>query len=233
MDTQSFIKKYQKAFGQAELPMAFWYSNEVMGETPRSKGCFIPDLRAARQGKILSFSKSSITCPGGRVFSGFEKPFPMMTRFVSTVEGYKEKPEMVKPYLPKENPLGLQYLHFARIDKLENLDALEGIIFFTTPDVLSGLCTWAFYDNNQEDAVSTVFGSGCSSIVTKVYEENQRGGSKTFLGMLDPSARKGMDSNSLTFAVPLSRFRTMYTTMEECFLWKNKAWKVLRDRSAS
>ena len=56
-----------------------------------------------------------------------------------------------------------EYLHFARIDKVETFDHLEGILFLVNPDILSGLTTWAFFDNNKEDTVIATFGSGCSS----------------------------------------------------------------------
>ena len=39
----------------------------------------------------------------------------------------------------------MDYLNFARMDKVENFDNLEGILFLATPDMLSGLATWAFF----------------------------------------------------------------------------------------
>ena len=38
--------------------------------------------------------------------------------------------------------------------------------------MLSGLATWAFFDNNADDAVSCIFGSGCSSVVAQAVKEN-------------------------------------------------------------
>ena len=66
------------------------------------------------------------------------------------------------------------YLHFARIDKLASFDHVEGLLFLATPDILSGLTTWAFYDTNAFDTVATPFGSGCSSVVTLTVLENQK-----------------------------------------------------------
>lgn len=56
-----------------------------------------------------------------------------------------------------------KYLHFARIDKIANLEQMEGVMFIANPDMLSGLTTWAYYDNNAEDGVVSLFRSGCSS----------------------------------------------------------------------
>lgn len=53
-----------------------------------------------------------------------------------------------------------------RIDKADAFEGTEGILFYTTPDMLSGLCGWAFYDTNEPDTVVSMFGSGCSSVVS-------------------------------------------------------------------
>ena len=63
-----------------------------------------------------------------------------MPVFVSEVEHYKQNQEQVKAYI---NQLDIQlsekpYLNFIRIDQLESLEEMEGILFFATPDVLSG-----------------------------------------------------------------------------------------------
>ena len=45
-----------------------------------------------------------------------------------------------------------KYLNFVRIDKAESFDDYEGVLFYATPDMLSGLCGWAFFDRNEPDA---------------------------------------------------------------------------------
>ena len=114
------------------------------------------------------------------------------------------------------------YLNFIRIDQLESLEEMEGILFFATPDVLSGLCSWAFYDNNDNDAVCTRFASGCCSIVTFATKENAAGGRRCFIGMLDPSARPLIPKNEL-------RFKEMLDTMEQSALFQ-KAYSIVRKR---
>ena len=57
-------------------------------------------------------------------------------------------------------------INFVRVDRLTNWEDIEAVVFFATPDVLSGLCTWAFYDNDAEDAVVTKFASGCAAIIS-------------------------------------------------------------------
>ena len=113
MDIQTFINNYYEAFSlKAELPIAFWYSDSLLGELKQTQGCLFKALPAIRQGEII------------------------------------------------------RYLHFARIDRLTSFEKVEGLLFLATPDILSGLITWTFFDNNNPDAVSTPFGSGCSSTIT-------------------------------------------------------------------
>ena len=67
-----------------------------------------------------------------------------------------------------------KYLHFARIDRIESLKEVEGVVFIANPDMLAGLTTWAYYDNNAEDGVVSMFGSGCSCIVTQATIEKSK-----------------------------------------------------------
>lgn len=101
--------------------------------------------------------------------------------------------------------------------------------FFATPDVLSGLCSWAFYDNDADDAVSVRFASGCCSIVTFAVNENRKNGRSCFVGMLDPSARPLVPADELSFVIPVSRFREMMRTMEDSALFR-KAYSIVRKR---
>lgn len=116
-----------------------------------------------------------------------------------------------------------------RVDKLSYWDDAEALIFFATPDMLSGLCTWAFYDNNSPDAVTTQFASGCASIITFAVKENQQNGRRCFLGMLDPSARLLVPENELTFTIPMSRCKEMLDTINDSALYQ-KAFSALKRR---
>ncbi len=105
----------------------------------------------------------------------------------------------------------------------------EAILFFATPDILSGLCTWAFFDNNSSDAVTTQFASGCAAIVTFAINENRKNGNRCFLGMFDPSARPLVPENELTFTIPMCRFKRMMETMNDSALFQ-KAFTIVKKR---
>lgn len=92
------------------------------------------------------------------------------------------------------------YLNFARIDLLDSFEGLEGILFLASPDILSGLFTWVCYDNNDAQAVTSIFGSGCSSVITQAVV-NRCKGRRTFLGFFDPSVRPHVEANVLSFVI--------------------------------
>ena len=102
------------------------------------------------------------------------------------------------------------------------------MLFLPTPDILSGLVTWTFFDNNALDAVAAPFGSGCCSVITQTIIENRKQGKRTFLGFFDPSVRPYFEADLLSFTIPMSRFKEMYHTMRESCLFDTHAWEKSR-----
>lgn len=233
MEVDVFISNYREAFGEAaELPLVFWYSDQAVSETEKINGCFFKGMRTVRDGKPISLSVETIGCGGGKFYTGFTDMPTHVPDFVSLKEKYKKTPEMVVDFI---HHLGVsrtdkEYLNFARIDKIKSFDGIEGLLFFATPDILSGLTTWAYFDNNSNDAVTAIFSSGCSAVVTQAVNENKNGGERTFLGLFDPSVRPYIEENRLSFVIPFSRFRKMYYTMRESSLFDTHAWSKIRER---
>ena len=230
MEIKEFISRFKEAFGDAaSLPIAIGYSNKPAAEISSIPKCMIGRISKVRDGKPLTLCCDNVICGGGGLYTAF-KPMPdRVPIFVSEVEHYKKSKEMVLEYV---DSLGINisdkpYLNFVRIDSLSKWDDAEALLFFATPDILSGLCTWAFYDNNSPDAVMSQFASGCASIVTFAINENRNKGSRCFLGMLDPSARPLVPENELTFSIPMSRFKEMLATMNDSALFQ-KAFTILK-----
>ena len=153
-------------------------------------------------------------------------------QFVSLTEKYKRSPEDVMKFVESIDVKrsDLQFVNFMRIDKLDTLDNIEGLMFFATPDVLSGLCGWAFFDNNDSGAVRTIFGSGCSTMISNVITENEKNGLSCYLGLFDPSVRPQVGANELGFSIPRSRLITMLETIDDCFLNGSHAWEKVQLR---
>ena len=69
MDIQTFINNYYEAFSlKAELPIAFWYSDSLLGELKQTQGCLFKALPAIRQGEIISMNGDSVGCGGGKLY---------------------------------------------------------------------------------------------------------------------------------------------------------------------
>ena len=224
------VKSVPKAPSKREQSQTCLHSAEREEARPKVK-CIIGAISKVRDGESLTLCREIIKCGGAGLYTCFNPMPERVPMFVSQIEHYKQTPEMVKEYVAR---LDIQitekrYLNFVRIDKVENLDEMDGIIFFATPDILAGLSSWAFYDNNAPDAVSTQFASGCSSLVTFAVRENREGGRRCFLGMLDPSARLLVPKNELTFTIPTCRFKEMLGTMNDSALFQH-AFSVVKKR---
>ena len=233
MEVSVFINNYKEAFGEAaELPSVFWYSDVPVAKTEKINGCLFKGMDTVRKGNPISLSIDVISCGGGKFYTGFTEMPVHIPNFVSIKEKYKKTPEMVVEFIDKLGVLrnNHKYLNFTRIDKVGSFDMIEGLLFFATPDILSGLATWAYFDNNSEDAVTSAFGSGCSAIITNAIIENSRNGRRTFIGLFDISARPYIEANILSFVIPISRFKEMYHTMKECSLYDTHAWDKIRNR---
>lgn len=233
MEIKRFIENYREAFGErAELPIVFWYSDTLECETEKVNGCFFKSMKIVREGTIVSLNAETIGCGGGKFYTGFTEMPERVPNFVSLKERYKETPELVKSFIeqmgvPKAEK---QYLHFARIDKVATFEHVEGVLFLATPDILSGLTTWAYFDHNAEDTVVAPFGSGCSSVITQTILENRKGGYRSFIGFFDPSVRPYFEANILSFTIPMSRFKVMYETMRSSCLYDTHAWGKIKER---
>ena len=147
MEIQEFINNYQEAFGhEAQLPLLFGYSDQPVAATEKIGGCFFKGFQAAREGTSVSLSADVIGCGGGKLYTGFSDMPERVPGFVSLKEKYKKTPEMVVDYI---RGLGMHraekpFLNFVRIDKATSYEGTEGVLFFATPDMLSGLCGWLF-----------------------------------------------------------------------------------------
>ncbi len=238
----NFQQLWEHYFGNVELPIVFFYSNnsgdaELVAKAER-KGCFIGELAKVRKGRSLAFNHETVPCGGGKKYLGFtENLRPGFEYFLSCgntqMEGerYLQSPELVKKFLQNAPwvPAKASKIVFKRWDKLTEKDEPEVVIFFATPDVLSGLFTLSGYDREDMYGNIAPFGAGCASIVQYPLLESQKEKPAAVIGMFDVSARPYVKENMLTFSVPFKRCVEMVSFMEESFLITG-SWQKLRKR---
>ena len=239
-----FMVLWEKYFDGAELPMAFYYTDqegrgELVHAPSAAHQCFIGSLSMVRKGQSLCFGGNSFGCGGGKRYLGYtEELRPNFEYFLSCgIEGemegerYKKSPEIVRQ-LVKDTPrfeAPGKYIVFKRWDKLEQIDEPEVVIFLARPDVLSGLFTLTGFEEVNREAVIAPFAAGCGSIVLYPYLEKDRERPRGVLGMFDVSARPYVPKGALSFSVPMNKFRRMVDDMDESFLI-TQSWGKVKKR---
>ena len=233
MDNRQFIKDYKDAFGEiATLPIAFWHSDTPVAVPEPVNGCFFPAFEKVRDGQPVSFDSTTMKCGGGKFYCGLAPMPEYVPTFVSEKEHYKASPALVKDFVERlEIDMDKhKYLNFQRLDQVENSIEFYGVLIFATPDILSGLVSWAYYDNSSADAVYAPWGSGCSTTIRQVIIEEENLGSHCFIGLFDPSVRPRVRANELMFGIPKSRLEEMVTFMRDTCLFNGAAWPKVRER---
>ena len=147
-----FIVLWKKYFGDAELPITFYYTTGDGGaeraEKPKGRSCLICELAKVRSGRSLVYNIDTLACGGARRYLGYtERMRPGFEYFLSCgndqMEGerYIRTPEMVKVFMKNQKTLPIEgkNIVFKRWDNLTLNDEPDVVIFFAGPDVLSAI----------------------------------------------------------------------------------------------
>jgi len=236
-------KSFRETLGLKESPLGVYYTNDKpKGVTPKTgiHLCMIGILKKARKkGKTVYFDKSHFGCPGGGYYMGLlESPRPNIEYFLSCgipgqMEGerYIKTPELAREYFRRMKPRSApaSYCVFKPIEQFQGEIKPEVVVFFVTPDILSGLFTLTNYSLETTDAVYTPFGSGCSAILTYPLKEVEKEKPRAILGMFDVSARPMVEKDVLTLAMPYSIFLKLLENVSDSFL-QTESWKKVLQR---
>jgi len=240
---ERFLKLWKKYFNNTALPVIFYYTDKAGDaervKPPQDHRCVIADIARVRNGKSIYFDSTSPGCFGGRKYLGFAQTFMPNFEYLLSYgipgelegERYKKSPEIVKKVM-KQMPQFVapdRFIVFKRWDKIEERDNPAVVIFFATPDVLSGLFTLANFDEVEQGGVFAPFAAGCATIVTYPYLENMSQRPRCVLGMFDVSARPCVQPGLLSFAIPMTKFIRMVDNMDESFLI-TQSWTKVRKR---
>jgi uncharacterized protein (DUF169 family) len=242
---EDFIVLWKRFFGEAELPIAFYYTNEeghaeLVKPDTIARRCVIAALSLVRKGRALCFDAESIGCSGGQECLGFPSGIPgkvegerYMKMLIDFVEGerYMKTPEIAAEVfkLMPSFKAPARFIVFKRWDSLNESDEPDVVIFFACPDVLSGLFSLAIFDETEPNYVFTPMASGCGSIVLYPFIEKDSVRPRAVIGLFDVSARPYVPENTLSFSVSMRKFERMVRNMEESFLTTN-SWKAVQKR---
>lgn len=241
-----FIALWGNYFEGAELPIVSFYSNSGHNANAQLAGkgahCLVATLIKVRRGESIFFDAQTVNCAGGRRYLGFaDKINDRFNYFLSDgsdgghCERYKKTPLIVDEFVKQSMPLlpiTAKNIIFKRWDKLTEEDFPELVTFFAIPDVLSGLFTLTSFDNSDLGCVVAPFASGCGSIVYRPYLDFLSGEERATLGLFDPSARKCVKENIVTFTIAMPLFLKMVDNMDSSFL-TTPSWDIIKKRIAN
>jgi uncharacterized protein (DUF169 family) len=210
------------------------------GELFGQFSCVIGNIwRARRMKQTAWFDRERFGCLGGAFYLGFLKPqLEFITYYVSSgipnqVEGehYLESAEVTRRFFETidPRPAPKRYCVFKGISRFSPDEQPEVVIFFARGEILCGLNQLATFVTNDFEAVSSPFGAGCSNIVTWPLRYLSQGKLKAVLGGWDPSDRKFLKTDELTFAVPFEMFERMIDRWPESFL-NTKTWATVKKK---
>ena len=204
--------------------------------------CGLRELRLARKKKTIAwFGPENFGCQGGAFSLGYVKPqIEMVACVISTGipgiregELYQESPQAVRYFFNTldPRPAPAPYIVFKPFSQLAQDEEPELVAFFCRPEIASGLHQLAVFVTNDMEAVMSPFGAVCGNLVAWPLHYLARGKEKAVLGGWDPSGRKYMDVDEITFSMPFSLYRKMLDRWQESFITAME-WSIVKKRIA-
>lgn len=208
--------------------------------------CLMGNIWLARKKRKAAWiSHEECGCPGGGFFSGMYRPYlESSAYFISTgipgapIEGqhYMPSPETMRVFMEAASPPSIsgKYCVIKPLEHFLDHETPLVVVYFVRGEVLAGLHSLTGYATGNHNAVVSPFGAGCANIIAWPLAYQQQGLEYAVLGGFDPSARKYMKTDELTFALPLPLYQKMLDVMETSALtrhtWAGVRKKVMKSR---
>lgn len=204
--------------------------------------CIFGSLWLARKKRKAAWvSHEECGCMGGGFYSGLYGPYlEANVYYVSTgipgtpIEGehYLPSPDSMRAFMEDSAPppAPAKYCVLKPLEQFGGGEEPLVVTFFARPETLNGLYTLACYAAADHNAVVSPFGAGCTNIIAWPLVYQSRGLERAVLGGFDLSARKFMNTDELTFSVPLPLYRKMLAVMETSALTRH-TWEGVRKKA--
>ena len=209
--------------------------------------CVMGHIWLARKKKSAAyFEARRFGCIGGSFYLGFHKPqLEFIAHYVSTGipghlngERYLPSPEVTRRFFnelsPRQAPA--RFCVFKPLSLFKENESPEIVTFFARGETMAGLCTLATFVTEDFEVVASPFGAGCSYMVTWPLHYLKQGRMKAVIGGWDPSDRKFMKTDEMTFSIPYEMYLLFLEKWEKSFLltdtWAGVKKKIERSRKA-
>jgi uncharacterized protein (DUF169 family) len=215
-----------------------------MQEVFKTFSCVMCNVWLARKRQSAAFiSTEEYGCIGGVYYCSMMKPpLAFIEHYVGVgikgtpIHGERFMPsrESIRNFLTEVNPrpAPAKYCIFKPLSLFANGEEPEFVIFFARPEVLTGLFVHTVFTTGDMDCVASPFGAGCTNMVAWPLYYQQKGLEKAVIGGFDPSARKCMKPDELTFTVSLGLYRKMLAALPESMFNVDGEWKNIRKKIA-
>lgn len=240
--------KPEKAFGPKPGPpisRELEEKGEVnMQEVVKKFSCVMGNVWLARKKHSAAFiSTEEYGCLGGVYYCSMMKPWlRFIEQYVTTGlsgtpihgERYLPSPEAMQKFLAEVNPreAPAKYCIFKPLSAFTGDQEPEFIIFFARPEVITGLFTHTAFTTGDVHSVESPFGAGCTNMIAWPLYYKEKGEEKAVIGGFDPSARKFMKTDEMTFTVPWSLYKKMLAALPESMFNVDGSWKEVRKKVA-
>jgi hypothetical protein len=247
MNTKEIGLKFKEKLGLKYFPIGLMFSNIIPENAKRfmkkGAGCIVPLIFSSAKGQNVAIDKDSTGWDCSAFYLGykdwiFEGIECFLTdgivfgrngeRFIKTKSQAKA---FVESFKPKE--INTKVTIFKSLEEFKDNEKPEIVIFFVTPDELSGLVYLLHYNSpNMDDIVITRFISGCGSIITLPMKIKLEGSKKAVIGMHDISARLRLPKEIMTLAMPIDLLNDIYIEIDDSFVITNN-WERIKERNLS
>ena len=147
---------------------------------------------------------------------GFERPFH------GNGKRYFADPECAKYQIDAVPDIGdgKDWIVFQDLDMAEESnESIEVVVFIVDPTRLTALMQLASF-SRRTDGPATIapFGHACQQIYAIPYAEGMKDEPCGVIGMTDMFARRFIETNELSYAVPFKLYRRMMNDLEDSFM---------------
>jgi len=193
--------------------------------------CMFRYLRKTRRTGIPSvFSRENFGCPGMRFYGGFIPSLPSFNHHFTTTgipgiyPGERLMPSVASAKRSSQKLEGrkarARYLIFEPFTAVNDTTTVESVIFFANTEVIAALCGLVRFAADDDEAVRSIYGSGCASIFAWPAQLHQDGITAAVLGIFDPAARPWLRPGEMTLAMSYPLFRKITGTFRDTFIYK-------------